>query len=73
MKALGTKSEGFSHGLAPLRIADLRRDETIVEEARRDAQALIQADPDLTSPSFGRLRRMVFHRYGEALELGDVG
>lgn len=61
------------HGLAPLRIADLRRDEKIVEEARRDAQSLIAADPDLTNPSYSRLRRMVFHRYGEALDLGDVG
>jgi ATP-dependent DNA helicase RecG len=61
------------HGLPPLRIADLRRDEAIVEEARRDAQALIASDPDLAEPSFARLRRIVFHRYGEALDLGDVG
>ena len=61
------------HGLPPLRIADLRRDTAIVEEARRDAQALIEADPELTNPAFARLRRMVFHRYGEALDLGDVG
>jgi ATP-dependent DNA helicase RecG len=61
------------HGLPPLRIADLRRDEKVVEEARSDAQALIQSDPDLTNSSFSRLRRMVFHRYGEALDLGDVG
>ncbi len=65
----GTKQ----HGLPPLRIADLRRDEKIVEEARRDAQALIESDPELTNPAFARLRRMVFHRYGEALDLGDVG
>jgi ATP-dependent DNA helicase RecG len=65
----GTKQ----HGLAPLRIADLRRDEKIVEEARRDAQALIASDPELANPPFARLRRMVFHRYGEALDLGDVG
>ena len=61
------------HGLPPLRIADLNRDVKVVEEARRDAQALIEADPDLINPAFARLRRMVFHRYGEALDLGDVG
>ena len=61
------------HGLPPLRIADLRRDVAVVEEARRDAQALIQSDPELANPAFARLRRMVFHRYGEALDLGDVG
>jgi ATP-dependent DNA helicase RecG len=65
----GTKQ----HGLAPLRIADLRRDAAIVDEARRDAQELISADPELQNLAFARLRRMVFHRYGEALELGDVG
>jgi ATP-dependent DNA helicase RecG len=61
------------HGLPPLRIADLRRDTALVDEARRDAQTLIESDSDLQNPSLARLRRMVFHRYGEALDLGDVG
>jgi ATP-dependent DNA helicase RecG len=65
----GTKQ----HGLPPLRIADLSRDMPVVEEARDAAQALIQSDPELVNPAFARLRRMVFHRYGEALDLGDVG
>jgi ATP-dependent DNA helicase RecG len=65
----GTKQ----HGLAPLLIADLRRDAAMVEEARSAAQQLIAKDPDLENVSFARLRRMVFHRYGEALDLGDVG
>jgi ATP-dependent DNA helicase RecG len=61
------------HGLPPLRIADLTRDIDVVEEARRAAQALIESDPNLANPALARLRRMVFHRYGEALDLGDVG
>lgn len=61
------------HGLPPLRIADLSRDAAIVEEARSDAQTLIAADPDLKEPSYAKLKRMVLVRYGEALELGDVG
>jgi ATP-dependent DNA helicase RecG len=61
------------HGLPPLRIADLTRDIDVVEEARRAAQALIESDPNLENPALARLRRMVFHRYGEALDLGDVG
>jgi ATP-dependent DNA helicase RecG len=61
------------HGLPPLRIADLRRDAVLVDEARAAAQSLIESDPDLANPAFARLRRMVFHRYGEALDLGDVG
>jgi len=65
----GTKQ----HGLPPLRIADLKRDAAIVEEARSAAQSLIQTDPQLANPTLARLKRMVFHRYGEALDLGDVG
>lgn len=61
------------HGLPPLRIADLARDVEIVEEARSDAQTLIAADPDLKDAAYAKLKRMVLVRYGEALELGDVG
>jgi ATP-dependent DNA helicase RecG len=61
------------HGLPSLRIADLSRDVAIVEEARSDAQTLIAADPDLKDPNYAKLKRMVLVRYGEALELGDVG
>jgi len=61
------------HGLPPMRIADLLRDAPIVEEARRDAQRMIAADPELSNPALARLRKMVLSRYGEALDLGDVG
>ena len=37
----GTKQ----HGLPPLRIADLLRDQSLLEEARRDAHGLVAADP----------------------------
>jgi ATP-dependent DNA helicase RecG len=61
------------HGLPPLRIADLRRDQAILEEARREAQSLFASDPGLKSPAHARLRRQMLVRYGNALELGDVG
>lgn len=61
------------HGLPPLRIADLQRDTALLEEARRDAQALIAADPGLNQPELAKLRRMAVVRYGAALELADVG
>jgi ATP-dependent DNA helicase RecG len=66
---LGTKQ----HGLPPLRIADLLRDAPVLEEARRDAQATVAADPGLSAEKHARLRRMVLGRYGKVLELGDVG
>ena len=61
------------HGLPPLRISDLNRDADTLEQARRDAQALVATDPRLEQPPHQRLRRMVIIRYGHALELSDVG
>ena len=49
------------------------RDAPIVEEARQDAIRLVDSDPDLQNPAYERLKRQVLKRYGEALELGDVG
>jgi hypothetical protein len=45
----------------------------VLEEARRDAQAFVAADPGLAQPEHALLRRMVLNRYGQALDLGDVG
>ena len=61
------------HGLPPLRIADLRRDKALLDEARRSAQALFASDPGLANPEHARLRRQMLVRYGAALDLGDVG
>ena len=61
------------HGLPPLRVADLRLDRTILEEARREAQQLFAADPGLKQPDHARLRRQMLVRYGNALDLSDVG
>ncbi len=66
---LGTRQ----HGLPPLRIADLVRDAPTVEEARRDAQSLVEADPGLAGPEHAALRRMALVRYGKSLDLADVG
>ncbi len=60
------------HGLPPLRIADLQRDRALLEEARREAQALFAADPGLKAPENARLRRQMLVRYGNALDLSDV-
>jgi ATP-dependent DNA helicase RecG len=61
------------HGLPPLRIADLRRDREILEEARREAKQLFATDPGLKNPDHARLRRQMLTRYGNALDLSDVG
>ncbi len=61
------------HGLPPFRMADLNRDGAVVKEARDDAQQLVAADPGLALAEHEKLRRMVLTRYGQALDLGDVG
>jgi ATP-dependent DNA helicase RecG len=66
---LGTKQ----HGLPAFRIADLARDAATLDEARRDAKQLVEADPELTRPDHALLRRMALVRYGKSLDLGDVG
>lgn len=49
------------------------RDAPIASEARQDAIQLVQSDPDLQNPAYERLKRQVLKRYGDALELEDVG
>jgi ATP-dependent DNA helicase RecG len=61
------------HGLPAFRAADLVRDAKLVVEARSDAQALVAADPGLRAPEHATLRRRMLLRYGQALDLGDVG
>ncbi|MDO4569871.1 MAG: ATP-dependent DNA helicase RecG [Planctomycetia bacterium] len=61
------------HGLPPFHIADLFRDQEILEEARRCARDLLKDDPGLANPDFRRIRRLMLKRYGKALDLGDVG
>ena len=61
------------HGLPPFRVADLTRDAETLEETRRDARALVAADPELTQAEHAGLRRQVLTRYGQALDLADVG
>jgi len=61
------------HGLPPLRIADLQRDRQFLEEARREAQLLVHADPDLRHSNHAKLRRQVLTRYESALDISDVG
>lgn len=57
-------------GLPSLRFADLERDEALLEAARREAAALITADPQLdTQPE---LRRQLEARFGDRLPLARV-
>jgi len=66
---LGTKQ----HGMPAMWIADLKRDSPVLEEARRDALALVERDPGIALPEHARLRKQMISRYGRVWDLGDVG
>jgi len=61
------------HGLPPLRIANLLRDREVLREARREAQLLVAADPGLKHADHARLRQQMLARYGQTLDISDVG
>ncbi|MEX0688785.1 MAG: ATP-dependent DNA helicase RecG [Pirellulales bacterium] len=60
-------------GAPPLYLADLLRDSAVVAEARRDALAVFEQDPELADPKYDRLRKLVIDRWGAMLGLGQVG
>jgi ATP-dependent DNA helicase RecG len=66
---LGTRQSG-----QPLfAIADLYRDETILEEAREEAFALVDADPELAAPEHAAAREALRDRWAGRLSLAQVG
>lgn len=61
------------HGVPPMMIADLIRDRSILQEARKDAWDLVLSDPGLCDPDHKKLRKQLLLRYGKLLDFGDVG
>ena len=55
------------HGVTEFRVADLVRDEDILNLARKEAQELMSNDPELLSEP--RLKAEIMRRLGEVLEL----
>jgi ATP-dependent DNA helicase RecG len=66
---LGTRQSG----LAILDVADLYRDEKILEEAREDAFDLVERDPDLVRPEHLAAAEALKLRWAERLSLAQVG
>jgi ATP-dependent DNA helicase RecG len=66
---LGTRQSGQKL----FEIADLYRDEAILEEAREDAFALVDADPELGQPEHRAAAEALEGRWAERLSLAQVG
>ncbi len=62
------------HGRDPiLRYADLLRDEDLLIRAQGVARAIVDADPELSAPEHGRIRELLEARYGDRMEMFEVG
>jgi ATP-dependent DNA helicase RecG len=66
---LGTKQSG----MPDFAVAELARDQTILQEAREDAFALVNEDPELRSPENAAVRELLLHRFRGRLSLARVG
>jgi ATP-dependent DNA helicase RecG len=61
------------HGLPPLKLADITREIELLQLARDDAMAMLEADPSLKDPAHRALRDELVARFGENLPLAQVG
>jgi ATP-dependent DNA helicase RecG len=60
------------HGELPLRVADLRRDEDLLQETREIALRLVEKG-EFDQPRFAPLKARVLERFGQLLDLGQSG
>jgi ATP-dependent DNA helicase RecG len=66
---LGTRQAGLSD----FRLANLARDSRLLIDARAEAQAWLQNDPELKIGESQEMRRILLQRWGQRLQLGAVG
>jgi ATP-dependent DNA helicase RecG len=59
-------------GLADFRFANLARDSQLLGEARREALAWLESDPELNSKASAGMKDILQHRWGTILQLGLV-
>ena len=60
-------------GLPEFRVADLLRDAAILDDARREATAIVAADPELRDPEHRGLREGMLARWRGKLRLASAG
>ncbi|MBL7684709.1 MAG: ATP-dependent DNA helicase RecG, partial [Deltaproteobacteria bacterium] len=66
---LGTRQSG----LPDFRIANLLRDQKILEAARKEAFAWIEKDPELNLPESQVMKQILIHRWEGRLNLSQIG
>lgn len=73
LRGLGEFFGTRQHGLGELRVGNLLEDRDLLQLARHDAIAIVGADAGLGRPEHALLRGKVLERYGQTLELAEVG
>jgi ATP-dependent DNA helicase RecG len=73
LRGLGEFFGTRQHGLGELRLGDLIADYELLKLARQDAHTLVAADGGLRRPEHALLRRAVLERYGQSLNLAEIG
>lgn len=68
-EVLGTRQSG----LPELRQADLLKDHALLLQARQEARALEESDPELRDPGHAALKAAVQRLFDQKIELGNVG
>ena len=66
---LGTRQSG----MPDFRVANILRDGSILDEARKVAFELLEQDPELSSSGNATLREELLRRWGQRLELAAIG
>jgi ATP-dependent DNA helicase RecG len=61
------------HGLPQLKLADITKEIELLETARDDALAILDADPKLHLPAHRNLRDELLSKFGKTLALAQVG
>ena len=66
---LGTRQSGIPE----FRVMNLVRDATVLEQARQEAFALMEQDPELSHPDHRLLKATVLRKWRAKLDLGTIG
>lgn len=66
---LGTRQSG----MPDFRVANILRDQNLLESARQAAEKLLESDPELKSGSGPRIHEELLYRWGNRLELAAIG
>jgi ATP-dependent DNA helicase RecG len=61
------------HGLPQLKLADITSELDLLQQARDDAKAILEADPKLAAAVHKPLRDALVRQFGTALQLAQVG